>query len=116
MATDEAITPILPDSFAADGLSTFAENLKKFREDKETEKPFYRRLLINGIDRRIPQHRDTLEKMRAGSGTLTVYEIPVDPAFRKGQAVGVTIQELTSAKKETLAELNRLTRDIIDEE
>jgi chromosome partitioning protein len=114
MATDEAITPILPDSFAADGLSTFAENLKKFREDKETDKPFYKRLLINGIDRRIPQHWDTLTKMKDGS-TLAIYEIPVDPAFRKGQAAGVPIQELTSTKKETLAELNRLARAIIEE-
>jgi chromosome partitioning protein len=116
MAADEAITPILPDSFAADGLSTFAENLKKFREDKETAKPFYKRLLINGIDRRIPQHRDTLAKIKDGGGTLAVYEIPVDPVFRKGQAAGVPIQDLAGAKKETLAELNRLARDIITED
>jgi chromosome partitioning protein len=116
MATDEVITPILPDSFAADGLSTFAENLKKFREDKETGKPFYKRLLINGIDRRIPQHRDTLTTMKGGGGSLAVYEIPVDPAFRKGQAAGVPVQELTGAKKETLAELKRLARDLIEEE
>jgi flagellar biosynthesis/type III secretory pathway chaperone len=54
--------------------------------------------------------------MKDGSGALAIYEIPVDPAFRKGQALGVTIQELTSAKKETLAELNRLARAIIEED
>jgi chromosome partitioning protein len=112
MAADEVITPILPDSFASDGLHTFAENLERFREDKETEKPFYKRLIINGIDRRIPQHTDTLAKMKDKGGTLIVYEIPVDPVFRKAQAAGLTIQELAGAKKETLTELGRLANDI----
>ena len=114
MAADEVITPIFPDSFAADGLQVFAANLAQFRSDKETEKPFYKRLVVNAIDRRIPQHTDTLAKYK-NTGTFTVYEIPVDPIFRKCQSAGVTIQTFTSAKQETRAELSRLANDIIQE-
>ena len=114
MAADEVITPIFPDSFAADGLEVFAGNLAQFRSDKETEKPFYKRLVINSIDRRIPQHMDTLTKYKT-AGAFAVYEIPVDPIFRKCQSAGVTIQTFTTAKPETRAELSRLANDIIQE-
>ena len=114
MATDETITPIFPDSFAADGLEVFAGNLAQFRTDKETEKPFYKRLIVNALDKRIPQHADTLAKYK-NAGAFTVYQFPVDPAFRKAQAAGITIQALTATKAETRQELSRLANDIIQE-
>jgi chromosome partitioning protein len=114
MAADEVITPVFPDSFAADGLEVFAGNLGQFRNDKETEKPFYKRLIVNATDKRIPQHGDTLAKIKA-SGAFTVYELPVDPAFRKAQAAGTTVQNFTYTKPETRAELHRLALDIIQE-
>ncbi|GMO49438.1 MAG: ParA family protein [Termitinemataceae bacterium] len=115
IAADEVITPVLPDSFAADGLATFADNLAQFRSDKETDKPFYKRIIINSIDHRIPQHEKTLETIKQGNKGFLLYEFPVDPAFRKSQAAGITIRELQGAKKETLSELNRLSLDIIKE-
>lgn len=114
MAADETITPIFPDSFAADGLEVFAGNIKQFRSDKETEKPFYKRLIVNALDRRIPQHGETLAKIKA-AGAFSVYEFPVDPAFRKCQAAGITLQAFAAAKPETKAELHRLALDIIQE-
>jgi len=114
MAADEVITPVFPDSFAWDGLEVFAGNLGQFRTDKETEKPFYKRLIVNATDKRIPQHGETLAKIKAAA-TFSVYEFPVDPAFRKAQAAGITVQEFTNTKKETRAELNRLALDIIQE-
>ena len=114
MAADEVITPVFPDSFAADGLRVFAGNLAQFRSDKETEKPFYKRLIVNALDRRIPQHGETLEKIKA-AGAFTVYEFPVDPVFRKSQSAGLTVQAMTIAKPETRAELHRLALDIIQE-
>ena len=114
MAADEVITPVLPDSFAADGLEVFAGNLDQFRKDKETEKPFYKRIIVNAIDRRIPQHGENLAKMKGGEG-LSIYEFPVDPAFRKSQAAGFTIQDYTGTKPETQAVLRRLAADIIQE-
>lgn len=114
MAADEVVTPVFPDSFAADGLEVFAGNLTQFRSDKETEKPFYKRLIVNALDRRIPQHGETLAKIKA-AGAFRVYEFPVDPAFRKCQAAGVTIQIFTTVKPETRTELHRLALDIIQE-
>ena len=73
MGTDEVITPLLPDSFAADWLTVFSENLKKFRESKETEKPFFKRFIVNAVDRRIPQHLETLTRIQAADNGLTVY-------------------------------------------
>ncbi|MCL2608827.1 MAG: ParA family protein [Treponema sp.] len=114
MAADEVITPVLPDSFAADGLEVFAGNLAQFRADKETDKPFYRRVIVNALDKRIPQHGDTLAKVKRQQA-LTIYEFPVDPAFRKGQYAGLTVQGLTGTKPETMAELKRLASDILQE-
>jgi chromosome partitioning protein len=111
LAADEVITPILPDSFAMDGLEVFAGNLKQFRQDKETDKPFYKRIVVNALDGRIPQHAKILAKIK-DNGSFIVYEIPVDPAFRKSQKAGLTIQELTGAKQETRTELLRLAQDI----
>jgi chromosome partitioning protein len=116
LAADEAVTPVLPDSFALDGLEIFANNLMKFRRDKETEKPFYRRIAVNALDKRIPQHSETLAKLKSAGNLLKIYEFPVDPAFRKSQSAGVIVQDLPGAKKETLAELRRLALDIIREE
>jgi cellulose biosynthesis protein BcsQ len=113
MAADEVVTPVFPDSFATDGLEVFAGNLGQFRTDKETEKPFYKRLIVNATDKRIPQHGETLAKLK--SGAWTVYEFPVDPAFRKSQAAGMTVQDFAGAKPETRAELHRLALDIIKE-
>jgi chromosome partitioning protein len=114
MAADEVITPVLPDSFAADGLEVFAGNLNQFRTDKETEKPVYKKILVNALDKRIPQHAENLEKIKSGA-SFAVYEFPVDPAFRKSQAAGLTIQDLTGTKSDTRAELHRLALDIIQE-
>lgn len=111
IAADEVITPVLPDSFAMDGLEVFAGNLAQFRQDKETERPLYRRIIVNALDKRIPQHAETLQKIR-GQSALAVYEIPVDPVFRKSQKAGLTIQQMRGAKTETAAELHRLAKDI----
>jgi chromosome partitioning protein len=115
MAADEVITPVLPDSFAADGLEVFSGNLKQFREDKETDKPFYRKIIVNAVDRRIPQHEQTLIEVRAVSDSLQVFQFPVDPAFRKCQAAGITVQEFSGTKAETRSEISRLAKAFIKE-
>jgi chromosome partitioning protein len=109
--TDEIITPILADSFAADGLEIFANNLRQFRDGKATTTPIYKKIILNAIDGRIVQHREILEKIKTIPG-FTVYEIPVDPAFRKSQAAGISIQEFRKTKPKTRAELRRLAQDV----
>lgn len=112
--TDEIITPILADSFAADGLEIFAHHLQDFREERETDKPMYKRIIINAIDKRVAQHREILETIRA-IAAFTVYEFPVDPAFRRSQMSGISVQEFSRTKRETRSELRRLAQDIMNQ-
>jgi cellulose biosynthesis protein BcsQ len=115
MAADEVITPLLPDSFAADGLQVFTGNLQQFREDKETLKPFYNKVIINAIDQRIPLHEQMVLEMKSGNKSLNVFNLPVDPAFRKSQAAGLAIQAFSGTKQETKTEISRLAKTIIKE-
>lgn len=116
IAADEVIVPVMPDAFAVSGLEIFSDHLKTLREDEETGKPRFSRIVINGIDGRIKLHAAIIETMKtAGQDVFTFYEIPVDPCFRTAQDAGLTIQELTSVKKETLDGLRRLAQDIQEE-
>jgi chromosome partitioning protein len=113
IAADEVIVPLLPDAFAVSGLEIFSDYLKKLRADEETERPYFSRIAINGIDGRIKLHAANIAKMKAAAGDVfTFYEVPVDPCFRTAQDAGRTIQEQSGAKKETLEALRRLADDI----
>lgn len=113
IACDEVIVPIMPDAFAVSGLEIFSDHLKKLREDEEIEKPYFSRIIINGIDGRIKLHASVIEKMKSATKDIfTFYEIPVDPCFRVAQDMGQTIQTLPNIKKETLTEVQRLACDI----
>ena len=115
IASDEVITPVMGDSFAADGLEIFADNLKRLREDMDTARPGYKRIIVNAVDGRIKQHGEMLSGIQANAGGLRVYSVPVDPAFRLGQRKGVTIQALQSVKPETKTVIHALAADIIKE-
>lgn len=118
-AADEVITPILGDSFAADGLEIFAGNLDELREQLEPAgiKPAaYKRLILNAIDGRIKQHGETLSEITSKAVALKVYTIPVDPAFRLAQKTGLVIQALSGVKPETRKGIETLAKDIIQEE
>jgi chromosome partitioning protein len=112
IAADEVVVPLMPDAFAAAGLEIFSANLKKLRADEETDKPYFRRIALNGIDGRIKLHGANAAKMKAASGgVFTFYEIPVDPVFRAAQDAGKTVQEQGGAKKETLEGIRRMAAD-----
>ena len=111
-ACGEVITPILGDSFASDGLFIFSKKLEELRENMDTSAA-YRRIIVNAIDRRIPQHIQTLEQVQAGAGPLHVYTFPCDPGFRLAQKKHLTLQELPGIKAETREAINKLTTDIL---
>ncbi|MDR3343962.1 MAG: ParA family protein [Treponema sp.] len=112
-ASDEVITPIMGDAFGVDGLEIFADNLKQVREDMDTEKPAYKRIIVNAIDGRIPKHEKILDEIKTSAPDFHIYAIPVDPVFRKAQTAGLAIQELNGAKPDTKSEIHRLAEDII---
>jgi cellulose biosynthesis protein BcsQ len=113
-ASSEVITPILGDSFASDGLRTFATNLKDLRENMDSTAA-YKRIIVNAIDRRIPQHIQTLEQVKANAGALHVYAVPVEPGFRLAQRKHLAVQALTGLKRETTNTITQLAADILAE-
>lgn len=116
LAADEVITPVLGDSFAMDGLQIFAENLKTLRRRMETDKPKYNKVIVNAIDGRIKQHGEVLKIIKDNVGaSLKIYEVPVDPAFRRAQRKHVTLQTLHTVKQDTQIALSTLTTDIKEE-
>jgi chromosome partitioning protein len=113
LAADEVIVPLTPEAFAASGLEIFSERLKSLRADAETDKPYFSRIVVNGIDGRVKLHAVNVAKMKAAAGEAFVfYEIPVDPCFRTAQTAGLAIQDLANTKKKTLNEIRRLARAI----
>jgi len=114
LASNEIITPIMPDFFGLDGLGLFFDNLRQLREDMNLspERPMYNKILVNALDNRIGQHGDVLAKIKERD-KFCLYIVPVDPIFRKAQSAGCTIQSMTGAKPETVTEIGRLAKDII---
>lgn len=111
---DEIVTPIQADRLSADGLAVFAHYLKTFRQNRVSGRPVYKRILLNALDRRIAQHREMRDKLRENK-VFSVYVYPVEPALRKCQAAGQFLQSFKKPKPETLEELGRLARDIMEE-
>jgi chromosome partitioning protein len=109
IAADEVVTPMTPESFSLDGLDIFAAELAKAKKAMRRG-PVHRRIVVNAFDGRIDQHRVIASQAWELQG-FEVFTVPVDPCFRKAQALHLPIQILPkpqAAKVETLAELSRL--------
>ncbi|MDR0719201.1 MAG: ParA family protein [Treponema sp.] len=111
VASDEVITPIMPDPFGISGLEIFIKNLMGLRKDLETGKPEYRRIVINAVDNRIKQHGEIVDKMRKGAGDFHQYVFPVDQVFRRAETEHKSVYDMGTAKKETIDELDRLASE-----
>jgi chromosome partitioning protein len=112
LASDEVLTPVLGDSFALDGLQIFAENLKTLRMRMETDKPTYNKIIVNAIDGRIRQHSDILKAIKDSAQGLSIYEVPVDPAFRMAQKKHLALQAVSTVKADTKSAIAAITNDI----
>ncbi|MGI6432521.1 MAG: ParA family protein [Sphaerochaetaceae bacterium] len=82
IASDEIITPMTPEIFSLDGLEIFIDELDKIRKNLRST-VIHSKVIINGFDGRIKQHKEIFEASTHGS--FNVYKIPVDPVFRKAQ-------------------------------
>jgi chromosome partitioning protein len=112
VASDEVITPIMPDPFGISGLEIFTQNLAGLRADLETIKPEYRRIVINAVDNRIKQHGEIVETMQKDAAEFGLYVFPVDQVYRRAETERKSIYDMGTAKKETLAELDRLAAEV----
>lgn len=113
VASDEVISPIIPDEFSLDGIEIFANELKKLNKAFRKE-VIHRKIIINGYDKRISIHKDVFNAAMEAKG-FQKYVIVADPAFRKAQAAHVPVQELKgtdAAKPETLSELEKIAEGL----
>lgn len=70
-------------------------------------------IVVNAFDNRIAQHKAILGQIAKLKWAVIV--VPVDPVFRKAQAVNMPIGELRgtdAAKKETLDAIDRLAGEL----
>lgn len=111
IASDELITPILCDRFCIDGLESITAHLLDLQNLVGKPIARYKRLIINGFDRRIKRHAEIADTIKQQS-KQTVYTLPIDQVFFRGQAASQMIWEI-DPKPETRAELERLTDDLI---
>lgn len=111
--SDEAITPIIPDPNGIDGLQIFISRLQQAKQDMMTEKPLYKKIVINMHNKSISQHvAYTNMIMESLSGNYQIYKVPVDQAFSKSRAANIPIQEFRDTKDETLETIRKIVSDI----
>jgi len=113
IAAGEVITPMTPEYFALDGLAIFDAELTKAKKAMRRG-PEYKYIVVNAYDKRIEQHRAVADEAAFMQGR-TVFRVPVDPAFRKAQALHLPAQELpkeSAPKAETMAALQAITEAI----
>ena len=115
VAADEVITPIMPDPFGISGLEIFATNLQELRKDLDTKNPAYKRIIINAVDNRIKQHQEIIASIQTNAEGFTLYTFPVDQVFRRAETEQKSLYQTGAAKKETLAELERLSLNLMEE-
>ncbi len=113
IACNEVITPIIPVSFSVDGLKIFSQNLLDAKKAMRSERPIYQRIIVNAIDSRIEQHNTYIESLKNTLTNFNLYFVKVDQIFSKAQNHNMTIQEFSGAKKENLAEFQRIAKDLI---
>jgi chromosome partitioning protein len=114
VASDEVITPIMPDPFGISGLEIFTTNLQELRNDLDSAQPAYRRIIINAVDKRIKQHREIIATIQSTAEGFTLYTVPVDQVFRRAETEQQSVYQTGGAKKETVAELERLAENLME--
>ncbi|MBR1919485.1 MAG: ParA family protein [Spirochaetales bacterium] len=83
IASDEVISPMTSEVFSLDGLQIFIHELGKLRKNMRASVK-HDKIIINSFDTRIKQHKD-IYAAALESGNYKVYQVPVDPIFRKAQ-------------------------------
>jgi len=111
VSATETITPILCDRFCIDGLEAITANLQELKSLVDKPIADYKRLIINGVDRRIKRHSEISSSIKATAKQI-IYTLPIDQVFFRAQAASEMIWAL-DPKPETTAEIERLTNDLI---
>jgi len=109
IAANEVITPMTPESFSLDGIDIFIAELAKVKKAMRRG-PEHKKIIVNAYDGRIEQHKTIMQQTQIIQG-FELFTLPVDPSFRKAQAMNLPIQALPTgkaAKPETLQQLYKI--------
>lgn len=113
-ASDEAITPIIPDPNGIDGLQIFISRLQEAKQNDMSEKPAYKKIVVNQYNKSIAMHVQYTDMiMQSLSANYQIYKVPVDQAFSKARAANIPVQEFKGTKAETLETIQQIIADII---
>lgn len=112
IASDEVITPMTPEAFSLDGLEIFIDELNRLKKNFRAD-VIHEKVVINSYDERIRQHREIYNA--ASKGNFRIYQIPVDPVFRKSQDINVAPQ-LFKENGKGLKEKTKLTFEEMENE
>lgn len=113
-ASDEAITPIIPDANGIDGLQIFISRLLEAKQNDMTDKPLYNKIIISQYNKSIAMHVQYTDMIiQSLSANYKIYKVPVDQAFSKARAANIPVQELKGTKAETLKITKQIIADII---
>ena len=108
---DETVIPVMGEYFAIDGLESAVQDIEKINEGFSRQVR-YRRLVVNGVNRSIRRHVDSLEEYEKLDFEL--FTVPQDTDIAKCQFEHKALP-IYSPKSKSLPELERLTIALTEE-
>ena len=109
-ACDEIIPVMKCDTFSADGLTIFMENINDFKRRRRCEKALIKTVVINEHNASFALDTNIKNAIMNQSGYNKII-VPQDQAFKKAQAYQTSIQEI-GAKANTLKAIAELANAI----
>ena len=108
--SDEIIPVMKCDTFSADGLTIFIENLNDFKKRRRCPKAEIKTVVINDHNASFALDTNIKNAIMQQSGYKKII-VPQDQAFKKSQAYQKSIIEI-GAKKKTLAAIEELAASV----
>lgn len=109
-ACDEIIPVMKCDTFSADGLTIFLENIKDFKKRRRCNKASINTVVIN--EHNASFSLDTkIKDLIVGQEGYNSIVVPQDQAFKRSQAFQKSIQEI-GAKTNTLSAISKLAEAV----
>lgn len=109
-ACDEIIPVMKCDTFSADGLTIFLENVNDFKRRRRCDKAQIKTIVINEHNASFALDTNIKNAILKQEGYTKII-IPQDQAFKKSQAFQKTIEE-TGAKQNTLKAIAELAKAV----
>lgn len=109
-ACDEIIPVMKCDTFSADGLTIFLENVKDFKKRRRCSKADIKTIVVNELNASFSLD-SKIKDLIIGQQNYNSIVVPQDQAFKRSQAYQKTIQEI-GAKDKTLEAISQLAKAV----